>query len=481
MNKRMTLHIIGKMLGVEGLLLMIPMFVSVIYKEIYAVHFLETSILLFVIYFLIGRKAPKNSQITAREGMVIVASAWIFWSAFGALPFFLSGSIPHYIDAFFETVSGFTTTGSTILEEIESLPRGILFWRSLTHWVGGMGVLVFVMSIAKMDNKNSMHLMRAEVPGPEADKLVPKAQGTARWLYGMYMALTLTETAFLMFGGMSLYDALTHSFSTAGTGGFSTYNASIAAFDSVYIDGVITVFMILFGVNFNLYFFMLMGDFVSVIKNEELRAYFGIIATAIVILVANTTAYYGSIAKAFRYVSFTVGSVITTTGFITADFNLWPMLSKAILLMLMMIGASAGSTGGGMKVARFLILIKSIGCELKQMLHPKEIILVKVDGKKVKDETKRSVYVYFISYVMLLVASVLIVSLNNFDFETTFTSVLTTMNNIGPGLNLVGPVENFAKFTDLSKIVLSIDMLAGRLEIFPFLMLFSPTLWTKKF
>lgn len=382
---------------------------------------------------------------------------------------------------FFETVSGFTTTGSTILTEIEGLPKGILFWRSLTHWVGGMGVLVFVMVLTSLDEKNSMHLMRAEVPGPEADKLVPKARGTARILYGMYFALTAIEVVFLLAGGMNLFDAVTHAFSTAGTGGFSGYNASVAHFNSAYIDGVITVFMILFGINFNLYFFLLLKEFKSVFKNEELRAYLGIIAGATVVITCNIAGGYHSLLKAFRYAAFQVASVITTTGFVTADFNKWPELSKCVLLLVMVIGASAGSTGGGIKVSRLLILVKSIRRELKTMIHPKAVNIVKVNGKKVKEETMRGVYVYFIAYILILIVSVLLISINNFDFTTSFTGVLTTLNNVGPGLNLVGPVENFAKFSDFSKIVFCVDMLIGRLEIFPFLMLFSPSLWSRKF
>ena len=453
----MIRYIISKMMGAEGLLMLLPMMVGIIYGEHTSVYFLITAAILTAIYLLFGRKCPENMTIYAKEGLIIVATAWIFWSLAGALPFVLSKSIPSYVDAFFETVSGFTTTGSTILTEIEGLPKGILFWRSLTHWVGGMGVLVFVMVLTSLDEKNSMHLMRAEVPGPEADKLVPKA------------------------GGMNLFDAVTHAFSTAGTGGFSGYNASVAHFNSAYIDGVITVFMILFGINFNLYFFLLLKEFKSVFKNEELRAYLGIIAGATVVITCNIAGGYHSLLKAFRYAAFQVASVITTTGFVTADFNKWPELSKCVLLLVMVIGASAGSTGGGIKVSRLLILVKSIRRELKTMIHPKAVNIVKVNGKKVKEETMRGVYVYFIAYILILIVSVLLISINNFDFTTSFTGVLTTLNNVGPGLNLVGPVENFAKFSDFSKIVFCVDMLIGRLEIFPFLMLFSPSLWSRKF
>lgn len=481
MNIKMTGYIIGKMLGAEGALLLIPMAIGVLYREQSAMSFLAVSVLLIICYLIGGRKAPENTRIYAKEGLVIVATAWIFWSAFGALPFFLSGSIPNYIDAFFETVSGFTTTGSTILTEIEHLPKGIIFWRALTHWIGGMGVLVFVMVLTSLDEKNSMHLMRAEVPGPEADKLTPKTRNTAQLLYGMYFVLTAVEVAFLMLGGMNLFDSVTHAFSTAGTGGFSGYNTSVAHFDSAYIDGVITVFMILFGINFNLYFLFALKKVKDVFKNEELRYYLGIIAAAIGIIVINIMPIYQSVGKAFRYASFQVAAVITTTGFVTADFNHWPELSKCVLLMVMVIGACAGSTGGGIKVSRLLILLKSIKREIKLMLHPKGVTIVKVNGKRVKDETMRGVYVYFIAYVLIIIGSVLLVSLNDFDFETTFTAVLTTINNVGPGLGGVGPVENFAKFSGFSKLVLCVDMLVGRLEIFPFMMLFSPSLWSRKF
>ena len=481
MNKKMIVYILGKMMGVEGLLLLIPALVSLIYHEKSVISFLIVAAILLVIYMVFGRKLPASKQIYGKEGFVIVGLAWILWSAFGALPFVISGSIPYYIDALFETISGFTTTGSTILADIEALPMGISFWRSFTHWIGGMGVLVFVMMITSLDDENAMPLMRAEVPGPEADKLVPKARHTARLLYGMYFVLTAAEVVFLLFGGMNLYDALLHAFSTAGTGGFSSYNASVAHFNSAYIDGVITVFMILFGINFNLYFFLLLKEFKSVFKNEELRAYLGIIAGATVVITCNIAGGYHSLLKAFRYAVFQVASVITTTGFVTADFNKWPELSKCVLLLVMVIGASAGSTGGGIKVSRLLILVKSIRRELKTMIHPKAVNIVKVNGKKMKEETMRGVYVYFIAYILILIVSVLLISINNFDFTTSFTGVLTTLNNVGPGLNLVGPVENFAKFSDFSKIVFCVDMLIGRLEIFPFLMLFSPSLWSRKF
>lgn len=481
MNNRMIVYIIAKMLGVEGAVLLIPAFVAFIYGENDVLYFLLVSAILAVIFFIFGRKKPENKIIYAKEGLVIVGLAWILWSLFGALPFVLTGSIPSYLDAVFETISGFTTTGSTILTDIEALPKGVAFWRSLTHWIGGMGVLVFVMMITSLDDEHSMHLMRAEVPGPEADKLVPKARSTARILYLMYFILTAAEVEFLLFGGMNFYDALLHAFSTAGTGGFSNRNASIAYYNSAYIDGVITVFMILFGVNFNLYFLIRLKNWKEALKNEELHAYLGIIVGAVAVVTFNIMGMYGNIVHAFRFASFQVASVITTTGFCTADFNLWPELSKVVLMCIMVVGACAGSTGGGIKVSRLMILVKSIKLEVRKMLHPKSVAIVKINGKRVGNDTIRSVYIYFISYILVMMVSILLVSINNFDFATTFSSVLTTLNNVGPGISMVGPVENFHMFSPLSKIVFSMDMLLGRLEIFPYLLLMSPELWKRRF
>ena len=482
MNYKMTAYVLGKMLGVEALVLCIPAAVSLIYGETSDMAaFGITSAVLCVFFLLFGRKKPENGRIYGKDGLVIVAAAWILWSVFGALPFYLSREIPSYVDALFETVSGFTTTGSTILTDIEALSYGMNFWRCLTHWIGGMGVLVFVMVVTSLDDKSSMHLMRAEVPGPEADKLVPKARETAKLLYAMYLALTVAEIIFLLAGGMNLYDSIIHSFSTAGTGGFANHNSSVAYYDSAYIDGVITVFMILFGINFNMYFLLLIKDVKSVWKNEEVRAYLGIIVAATLVITCNVLSIYKEPLKAFRYSIFQVASIITTTGFATADFNLWPELSKCILLLIMVIGAWAGSTGGGVKVSRFLILWKSILKQVKGMLHPKSVNVVKVNGKKISNETLQGVYAYFSAYVFVFGISVLLVALDNFDFATTISGVLTTLSNVGPGISRVGPIENFQSFSVLSKIVFSMDMLIGRLEIFPFLMICSPSFWRKHF
>lgn len=482
MNYKMTAYVLGKMLGVEALVLCIPAAVSLIYGETSDMAaFGITSVVLCIFFLLFGRKKPENGRIYGKDGLVIVAAAWILWSVFGALPFYLSREIPSYVDALFETVSGFTTTGSTILTDIEALSYGMNFWRCLTHWIGGMGVLVFVMVVTSLDDKSSMHLMRAEVPGPEADKLVPKARETAKLLYAMYLALTVAEIIFLLAGGMNLYDSIIHSFSTAGTGGFANHNSSVAYYDSAYIDGVITVFMILFGINFNMYFLLLIKDVKSVWKNEEVRAYLGIIVAATLVITCNVLSIYKEPLKAFRYSIFQVASIITTTGFATADFNLWPELSKCILLLIMVIGACAGSTGGGVKVSRFLILWKSILKQVKGMLHPKSVNVVKVNGKKISNETLQGVYAYFSAYVFVFGISVLLVALDNFDFATTISGVLTTLSNVGPGISRVGPIENFQSFSVLSKIVFSMDMLIGRLEIFPFLMICSPSFWRKHF
>ena len=481
MNRRMIGYIIGKMMGVEALVLLLPALISLIYREDDYVFFLMTSVVLAVIYFLLARKKPAESTIYGKEGLVIVAVAWVLWSIFGAIPFTISENIPSYVDAFFETVSGFTTTGSTILTEIQSLPKGILFWRSLTHWIGGMGVLVFVMMLTSLDDKGAIHLMRAEVPGPEADKLVPKARSTAKILYAMYFALTAVEVVFLLFGGMNLYDSVMHAFSTAGTGGFSNRNVSVGYYDSAYIDGVITVFMILFGINFNLYYLMLLKHFKEAFKNEELKTYLGIIAGAVAIITINISSMYGSVLKAFRYAAFQVASVITTTGFCTADYNLWPELSKSVLLAIMVVGACAGSTGGGIKVSRLVILLKSVTQEIKRLHHPKAVTIVRVNGRKIGAETRQGVYVYFICYIFIIIGSTLLVSLDNFDFATTISAVLTTINNVGPGIALVGPVENFAKFSVFSKLIFCLDMLFGRLEIFPILLVLSPSFWRQRF
>ena len=481
MDTKIVRYILCRMLGVEAALLLVPVLVAVIYQEKCGIVFLIPIVILCLLFWVVGRKRPEHGQIYGKEGMVIVALAWILWSLFGAMPFTLSGYIPSYVDAFFETVSGFTTTGSSIIPDVEVLPHCLLFWRSFTHWIGGMGVLVFVLVVTSLDRKNSMHLMRAEVPGPEKDKLVPKAMSTARILYGMYLTLTVIEMVFLVIGGMNLFDSMIFSFGSAGTGGFSNYADSVAHFNSAYIDGVITVFCALFGVNFALFYFMILGDFKSILKNEELRTYILLIAGATAAIMLNIHSLYPTIGKSFRYAVFQVVTVITTTGYSTADFAQWPMFSKAVLMMLTVIGACASSTGGGIKVSRLLVGIKCVKREIVQMAHPKSVGIIRIGGKKVSSDVLRTIYIYFIAYVGILIGSVVLISLDNFDFETTFSAVLTTLGNVGPGMAQVGPMGNFAEFSPLSKLILCFDMLAGRLEIFPFLVLFTAPAWRRKF
>ena len=481
MNTKIVRYILCRMLGVEAALLLVPVLVAVIYQEKCGIVFLIPIAILCLLFLVAGRKRPEHGQIYGKEGMVIVALAWILWSLFGAMPFTLSGYIPSYVDAFFETVSGFTTTGSSIIPDVEVLPHCLLFWRSFTHWIGGMGVLVFVLVVTSLDRKNSMHLMRAEVPGPEKDKLVPKAMSTARILYGMYLTLTVIEMVFLVIGGMNLFDSMIFSFGSAGTGGFSNYADSVAHFNSAYIDGVITVFCALFGVNFALFYFMILGDFKSILKNEELRTYILLIAGATAAIMLNIHSLYPTIGKSFRYAVFQVVTVITTTGYSTADFAQWPMFSKAVLMMLTVVGACASSTGGGIKVSRLLVGIKCVKREIVQLAHPKSVGIIRIGGKKVSSDVLRTIYIYFIAYVGILIGSVVLVSLDNFDFETTFSAVLTTLGNVGPGMAQVGPMGNFAEFSPLSKLILCFDMLAGRLEIFPFLVLFTAPAWRRKF
>ena len=479
MNTKMIRYILCRMLGVESVLLMIPVIVAALYQEMSGIAFLIPAGILLLLFFLAGVKKPEQSHIYGKEGMVIVALAWILWSLFGAMPFTISGFIPNYMDAFFETVSGFTTTGSSILRDVEALPQCLLFWRSLTHWIGGMGVLVFVLVLTSLDKKNSMYLMRAEVPGPEKDKLVPKAMSTARILYGMYLIMTVVEIIFLMLGGVNLFDSMIFSFGSAGTGGFSNYADSVAHFHSAYIDGVITTFCALFGVNFSLFYFMLLGDFKSVRKNEELRTYIMLIVGATALITLNIHSMFPSMIKAFRYAIFQVVTVITTTGYATTDFNTWPEISRTILVLLMFIGACAGSTGGGIKVSRILILCKTVRKELHIFLHPNAVKKIKMDGKAIPHEVVRSTNIFFIVYMLIFSSSIFLIAFDDFNLITNFTAVAATFNNIGPGLELVGPTGNFGMFSWFSKLILTFDMLAGRLEIFPLLILFVRDTWKK--
>ncbi len=413
-----------------------------------------------------------------REGFATTALSWIVISIMGAVPFVLTGCIPDPIDALFETVSGFTTTGASILPAVEGLPRGILLWRSFTHWIGGMGVLVFLLTLLPLTGGSRVNLMKAKSPGPQVDKLVPKVQSTAKFLYGIYLALTLAQRVFLMAGGMPLFESLLTAFGTAGTGGFGFKNDSFAQF-SPYIQWVVTIFMILFGVNFNFYFLLLLRRFRRAVSSEEVRAYLGIILVSIGIITLNIRSMYSGLGEALRHAAFQVGSIITTTGFSSCDFDLWPTLSKQLLVLLMFVGACAGSTGGGMKVSRILIFRKTVGKELKQAMHPQVVAPVRMDGKLLSHETIRTTNVYLCAYLFILVASIMLISLDGFDMVTNFTAVVATLNNIGPGLSQVGPMMNFAGFSNPAKLVLIFDMLAGRLELFPMLVLFLPSAWRK--
>lgn len=480
MNYRMIFYIIGFILTLEAGLMLPSAGVAVYLGEWSALFaFLAAMALCLVIGLPLSIKKPKNRVIYAREGFVVVGLSWIVLSLFGALPFWFSREIPSFIDCFFETVSGFTTTGSSILPQVETLPYALLFWRSFTHWIGGMGVLVFVMAIIPLAGSRSMHLMRAEIPGPSVGKLVPRIKSTAKLLYGIYIAMTAIEVVLLLFGGMSLFDSLIHSFGTAGTGGFSSRTASVGYYDSAYIDGVITVFMLLFSINFNLFYFILIGKIGQVLRNQELRWFLGIVAAAIGVITLNILPVYRGLGDAFRHAAFQVASIISTTGFATADFALWPELSRAILLLLLIIGACAGSTGGGIKISRLLILLKGVVQEIRHMNHPRAVGMVKLEGKPVEKGTIDAANTFLVTYFIIICLSTLLVSVDGFDFESTLTAVLTCINNVGPGLGIVGPTGSFADFSGFSKLVLSITMLVGRLEIFPMIMLFSPSVWRR--
>lgn len=481
MNRKMILFVMLKMVQLEGALLLFPTLVSYLYKEESGHVFLLCALTMILLSTLLTIKKPKNQVIFAKEGVVVVALAWVVWSAFGALPFYITGAIPNYMNAFFETVSGFTTTGATILAEVESLPKGILFWRNFTHWIGGMGVLVLTMSVLPLAKDRSMHFMRAEATGPTVGKLVPKMQSTAKILYGMYFVLTAILVVLLLLGGMPLFDSIVHSFSTAGTGGFTIKNNSIAYYDSPYIEGVLSVFMILFGVNFSLFYFVLIKNIRGIYENEELKVYLGMIGVSIGIVTISIASQYNNIGEGFRYASFQVASIISTTGFVTADYELWPTLVQVIFLLLMLIGSCGGSTSGGIKVARVIVAFKSIKMELKQMLHPRSIIVVKLDGKKVKEETRNDIAFYLMVFTVVLCVSTIFISINNLDFATSFTAVLACLSNAGSGLAGVGPTENFNLFSDFSKLVLCVNMLLGRLNIFPMLLLFTPSVWKKEY
>ena len=475
----MLRYLLGCILLIEAILMALPLAVSLISHEDF-MPFVYTIVILLVISLPCVILKPKNTQIYAREGFVCVSAAWILLAVFGALPFIFSGAITNPIDAFFETVSGFTTTGATILSAVEHLPRGILFWRSFTHWIGGMGVLVFMLAILPSAGGEAIHLMRAEVPGPTKGKLVPKMRQTALILYGIYIALTVLQIIILLLCKMPLYDAIVNSFATAGTGGFSVLNSSIAGYQSPAVEWVIGIFMLLFGINFNLFFFLLIGRIKDVFKSEELRAYLAVVSASVLVILINTYHMFDSFGQGLRTVFFQVSSIITTTGFCTTEFNDWPVLSKTVIVMLMMIGACAGSTGGGLKISRIMILAKNIVREIKHMIRPRSVNVVRVDGEVIPDETLRSATGYLTVYIIVTILTMLIISIDNFSMETNLTAAISCVNNIGPALGEFGAFGNFAPYSNLSTFILSFAMLFGRLELVPMLVLFSPYAWKKR-
>ena len=476
MNIRMIGFVLGRILLVEAGLLTLPLAVALLYREP-AMPWLITMAALVVCGALLSFRKPERTALYAKDGFAAVALVWLLMSAFGALPFVLSGDILHYVDAFFETVSGFTTTGASVLPAVEPLSRGSLFWRSFTHWVGGMGVLVFVMAILPMSDGHTMHILRAEMPGPTAGKLVSRMSDTAKILYGIYFVMTAVMILLLVLGGMDLFDACIHAFGTAGTGGFSSRNASVGAYNSAYIDIVTGIGMLAFGVNFNLYFFLLVRRFREVLRSEELWVYLGIVAASTAAIAANILSLYDSVGTALRHTFFQVSSVITTTGYATVDFGQWPVFSKTVLVLLMFVGGCAGSTAGGLKVTRIVTLAKAAVMDMRKMLHPNAVINVRMEGRALPEKQVRGVQAYLSIYILILCGSWLLLSLAGFDELTTFTSVVTCINNVGPGLNMVGPTGNFSFFAPWAKLLLSFDMLAGRLELFPMLLLFAPSIW----
>ena len=479
MNYSIIRYILGTVLKFESLFLLLPVFVGILYQENCTWYFVATALICLVFGVLLSMKKPKSYVFYAVEGFVSVSLSWVVLSFFGALPFWMSREIPSFTDALFETVSGFTTTGASILSDVEALSHSMLFWRSFTHWIGGMGVLVFVLAVFPMGGGQTMFLMKAESPGPSVEKLVPRVRTTATILYGVYTVMTLVEMILLAGTGMPLFDAVTLSLGTAGTGGFGILNDSVGSY-APHLQVIITVFMILFGVNFNIYYLLLRKKLKTAFQSEEVRVYLGIILASGLVIAWNIRKIFPNPLDALRHAFFQVGSIITTTGYSTADFDKWPALSTTILVVLMFVGACAGSTGGGMKVSRFVIMVKSVFKELFLVNHPHGVRTVKMDGRTVEKETVRSINIFVIVYALIYAGSLLLISLDNFDFTTNFTAVAATINNIGPGLSMVGPTANFGIFSILSKYVLIFDMLAGRLELLPMIVLFAPLTWKRR-
>lgn len=473
MNRAMIRNILGSVLEIEAVLLLIPVITALCYGENAGWYYLATAALCFLVGFLFKLRKATDTVFYLKEGCVITGLSWILMSAFGCLPLWVSGEIPRFEDALFETISGFTTTGASILPAVEDLTHAALMWRSLTHWIGGMGVLVFLLAIMPSSGSSHMNIMRAESPGPSVGKLVPKVRQTAAILYLIYFAMTLLEIVLLLFGGMNAFEAINSALATAGTGGFGFRNDSMGSF-SPYLQWVIAVFMILFGINFNVYYLILFGQIKRALRCEELRVYLLIIAGSVAIVFFNIINMFSNAADALRHSVFTIGSLISSTGFATVDFDLWPSAAKTVLVGCMFVGACAGSTGGGIKMSRIIIAVKTVVKELNAYVHPKSVRKIQFEEKPVEHEVVRAVNVYIITFFVLFVSSLLIISFDGKDLVTNFTAVVATINNIGPGLNLVGPTANFGHFSILSKIVLMFNMLAGRLELFPILLLFHP-------
>ncbi|MBP3470018.1 MAG: TrkH family potassium uptake protein [Lachnospiraceae bacterium] len=480
MNASMIRYILGYVLKIEAALMLLPCLVALIYREQEGWYYLAVAAGGLFLGVLATWKKPVNYVFYLKEGCVSTALSWIIMSLLGCLPFCLTGEIPDFTDALFETISGFTTTGASILNDVEALSHTSLFWRSFTHWIGGMGVLVFLLAIIPMSGGSNINLMRAESPGPSVGKLVPKMRYTAQILYLIYFGMTILEMVLLIIGKMPVFDAVTTSFGTAGTGGFGIKNDSITGYSS-YVQWVVTIFMILFGVNFNAYYLLLFGKIKKAFAMEEVRYYFLVILGAIVIIFTSLLRAGINVADSLRHAAFQVASIITTTGFSTADFDLWSQTCKTVLVLLMFVGACAGSTGGGIKVSRFIVLFKTVGKELNSYIHPKSIKKIKMEGKPVEHEVVRAINVYFITFMIIFSLSVFLISFEGNDLLTNFTAVTATINNIGPGLELVGPTKNFGFFSAFSKYVLMFDMLAGRLELFPLLILFHPAVWKDMF
>lgn len=484
MNYKVMGRFISKILAVEAVFMIPAMLISVFDKEYKAFISFVLSILIIMavsaLLFVLGRKAKQRFFV--KEGLACVGLSWIAISLLGCLPFYISGEIPHFIDALFEMVSGFTTTGSSILPEVETMSRGMLYWRSFSHWLGGMGVLVFLLAVTPANgrsNRFTLHLLRAESPGPNVEKLAPRMRDTAMILYMLYMALTVMNVIFLLLGGISLFDSVCTAFGTAGTGGFGIKNDSMAGY-SPYIQNVCTIFMLLFGVNFSCYYLLLLRRFKTVLKDGELRLYLGLVVASITAITINIYHMFGSIGEALHHAAFTVASIITTTGFATVDFDKWPEFSKSIIVVLMMIGACAGSTGGGFKCGRLLLLLKSIRRGIRNTLNPNKVEVIRNNGNAVNEKVISGINIYVATYFIIIFGSFLLIAVDGFSIITNFTAVLSCFNNIGPGLDQVGPTCNFGLFSDFSKIILIIDMLAGRLEIYPILILFSRDVWSFK-